>query len=166
MIVVVFFGSIFGYVVYQRNKIERRQAKITKRLLSLPDFKPTAYFIQPNGLQGVAFDEASKNIAFVFQETQFLYPFEKLIDCEIQKNGSTVFKASTTGIGFGGIGIGSTSGTSHEVINSLFIRLIFDDLSEPSRNVYFVDGEHSSAGEIDKWYGVFTAILKRNQVKA
>lgn len=170
---------VVAYVIYDNVSQKEKRGNIESKLKSLNEFNATEIYLQKNGLQGISFDEENKKIAFVFQNTEFIYPFSKLIDCEIIRDNVVVFKSSKSGaiaggLIAGGIGaiVGGGSGTEQTKVKSLALKLIFDDLREPVRNVQFYDSINEKGDSafyyendlrlMERWHGIFTAIISRN----
>jgi len=129
-------------------------------------------------------DNISKKIVIInskFSKTH-LINFQDIIDCEINKDGQTVFKKSLArtvggvvvgGVVFGGVGalIGGLSGSSkaNELINKIEIVIVAKNMSQ--RNFRFVFYHKSyynkallnkSISQADSWVNKVLSIIEHN----
>ncbi len=165
------------------HKTEKEKAEKWKLAFSaIPDFNHDAQYVSKTG-DAISFDNTKKKICFFDNSLKaHIYDYSKLLQCEIDIDGDTIMKQSTTGtvgravlggILTGGVGaiIGgaSASRTQKEKIHNIDLKVIVDDPMNPIYKINFFKGEMTKGSfvykavypEIEKWHAILAGLIRQ-----
>lgn len=184
---------------YSRKAAERLRSRtiaLDAALKSLPDFSSALRIIGCNHTTGIAVDEKRKKIClFSAVEGQTIatenpsyrfriHSFHDIIESEIDEDGQTISKASTSslitravvgGVLAGGVGalIGGVTGKRSErrTVQQIRLRVTVNSTSEPLHTVTFLEGQIDVADprykevmtEITEWQSRMTVVIHRGK---
>ena len=193
--VFIILFAIAGVLDAQRRAKKNeagKKSRFERTFTTLKDLKIDNYFM-PDELTpslgarlnqnfAIGFDNTNKKICFFDKaDKSYIFDYSKILQCELDIDGETVSKQSTSstvgravlgGILTGGVGaiIGGTTGkrTSKETIKSMDLKIIVNDTTTPIFKINFFTGKAKKGtlvyktkyAEIEKWHAIVSGLIR------
>lgn len=147
IIFLVVLAVVCGFIegLLKKDKAKERGEKLNSLASSIAGFNPTITIDGVGNLYKFMVDNESKQICYIFGETNKIIPFEKIISVEYIENGTILSSKSTMrtiggtlvgGALAGGAGavVGGLSGNSKQVqkVKQVQVKIRLRDISVPS----------------------------------
>ncbi|MGV2887900.1 hypothetical protein [Paenibacillus taichungensis] len=168
-------------------KQKTHKEKLEEKMLTETNYIPTQQFF--NGEVLVSFDENQEKFLITNLEQNEIINFSDIISCEIMRDDISISKTSRGsqlggaiigGALAGGVGavIGGLSGTQkHESKSkSVYLKVVVDSLSNPTRELYFFKSAlytdnndyvlKESFKQASNWHDLLSIIIRRNDKKS
>ena len=157
------FVAIVGCYVYGAYRKETRRDSIAGRLTTILGFYPDQVFVDERDLAALAINAKSQRIGLVHERDNQLvtrvYSFREVVSAELMENEASVSKTSRGGQAGGGLAgglllgplgaaVGGLSAKKTPVthLTMLAVRVVFEDMADPSALVRFYQGPPIEVG--------------------
>lgn len=153
---------------------------------SLEDFKVTENYLSEYSGMSIAYDKEKKKICILdLNQKPFIYDYADILQSELDINGETILKKSTTGtVGRGVVGglvaggagaiVGGMTGSQKqtEKISSIDLKISVNDSQNPVYRINFYTGNTSKGGVIynfnysraERWHGIIATLIKQAEL--
>lgn len=189
IIIIGLIGFIVFMVIdgnYEIEKYSKKIDEVRNKLNSIDDFDPEIELFGKidKGFM-ISHDIKRKKICFINKEFRcFIYNYSDIINCELQLDGKTIQKHSSSstigraiigGAIAGGAGaiIGGTTGKvkNEKKVNSIDLKIIMNDINNPVYKINCLSGSFNSDELIvkqimeraEKWHGVISAMIYQSK---
>jgi hypothetical protein len=186
----IFFiiAAIVIFVIAKFVKNMQHNRKSSKVFDDMPNFNVTKKYLSNTSGISIAYDSVQEKICFLDEgHNLFIFNYNDIIQSELDIDGKTIFKKSTSGsIGralvggvlAGGVGalVGGTTGKQNqkEKITKVDLKIIVNNPTNPLYRINFMDMEVDKSNFIYKnayknaemWHGIISSLIKQGEDSA
>ncbi len=181
LVIAIAIGIIAGIVTSVNNSKHKKESKAAFE--NLKDFKADNYYLSTSSGISIGFDNQRKKICFLdTKHIPSIFDYNKILQCELEVDGESVLKSSTSGtigrtllggILGGGIGaiVGGTTGSKRqkENISSIDLKIIVNDTTNPIYKINFLNIKTKKGSIIykpayssaEQWHGIISGLIRQ-----